>query len=53
MGSLRACVFVSRQEMKNKTFNEMQDASNTYEDIFYCLTFRLGEQDSLFSGEKQ
>ena len=29
----------------------MQDGSNRYEDIFYCLAFRLGEQ-AFLRGEK-
>lgn len=30
----------------------MQDGSNRYEDIFYCLAFRLGEQALLSGGKK-
>ena len=30
----------------------MQDGSNRYEDIFYCLAFRLGEQALLKWGKK-
>ena len=30
----------------------MQDGSNRYEDIFYCLAFRLGEQAFLSGGKK-
>lgn len=29
----------------------MQDGSNRYEDIFYCLAFRLGEQAILRGGK--
>ena len=31
----------------------MQDGSNRYEDIFYCLAFRLGEQAFLSGGKNK